>query len=123
MKAVKLVDDHAGIWYAIPNELYKDYMNDLFNAYLVDRGTFEEKYLKYRTNGGPNGIQLYVQQEDLYAFEMWDNGGTQMSAIYEGAAAREFIVRHYESGTFAQLHVYRDKDAMQRFIDNVMAIS
>jgi hypothetical protein len=46
---------------------------------------------------------------NIYAFESWNNGPkTQLSAMYEGKEAEEFIENHSKSGTFAQLHVYYD---------------
>lgn len=40
----------------------------------------------------------------IYAFEIWNNGGIQISSLYEGNAADVFALRHYQSNTFAVLH-------------------
>lgn len=39
-----------------------------------------------------------------YAFEIWDNGGIQISSLHQGNAAEVFALRHYQSNTFAVLH-------------------
>ena len=40
----------------------------------------------------------------IYAFQSWGSGlDFQVSALYEGQAALDFIDSHYESGTFASL--------------------
>jgi len=40
----------------------------------------------------------------LFAFQSWTNGSTQLSSLYEGEEAKEFIKRHNASSTFATLH-------------------
>ena len=40
------------------------------------------------------------------AFQSWQNGGLQTSALYLNENAVEFEKRHFESGTFATLHTF-----------------
>ena len=42
--------------------------------------------------------------EVLFAFESWTNGSTQVSSLYKGDEAQDFVQRHNDSGTFATLH-------------------
>ena len=45
------------------------------------------------------------EKEQLYAFQSWGIGlGFQMSKLYVGQEALDFIESHYESGTYATLH-------------------
>lgn len=63
-----------------------------------------------------NGVKYLVIRDEnnhpsIYAFESWSNGNEfQTSALYEGQEALDFITRHEESGTFATLHTFNDKD-------------
>lgn len=57
----------------------------------------------------PKGVEKsYFSVNKVYAFQTWRNGGTQVSALYEGDEARQFVDSHYESATFAHLHVGGD---------------
>ena len=44
------------------------------------------------------------------AFETWQNGGLQCSSLYLGKSAEAFVERHEESGTFAALHFFYNKE-------------
>ena len=47
--------------------------------------------------------------EEIFAYQTWRSGGLQVSSLYYGAEARLFIERHYESNTFADLHVFNNE--------------
>lgn len=66
MKKVKAVQDYDCHWYVIPNELVKEFLEDLekFDGedsedYIVS-GEFDNKYFQYRTGGDLNLVQLYA---------------------------------------------------------------
>jgi hypothetical protein len=44
--------------------------------------------------------------EQIAAFESWINGNIQLSSFYTGEEAIEFIAKHEESNTFANLHIF-----------------
>lgn len=58
----------------------------------------------------------------LYAFQSWENGGTQLSALYEGDEASEFINNHGLSNTFAKLHVFQDKLQAQLIYNQLLGL-
>ena len=42
----------------------------------------------------------------IFAFQSWMNGSTlQLSSLYEGDRALDFVDSHFESNTFAGLHI------------------
>lgn len=57
VKAVK----EDGDWFVIPNELYEEFNEDLYNEELVDSGGFDDKWWKYKTGGDLNLIQLFAK--------------------------------------------------------------
>ena len=66
MKKVKAVTDYDGHWYVIPNDLFKEFLEDLKNfdgddfEDYIDSGEFDNKYFQYRTGGDLNLTQLYA---------------------------------------------------------------
>ena len=60
---VKLEQDDAGHWYALPANLYEGFINDSDDEELIDSGEFDEKYGKYMLGGDISLIKLYVPQE------------------------------------------------------------
>lgn len=50
------------------------------------------------------------KNKTVAVFESWINGGIQLSSIYCGQGADDFIEAHYASGTFAELHEFENED-------------
>ena len=61
MEKVKAVKDESGHWYIIPNDLLDEFADDEENESMIDSGKFDEKWGKYRTGGGLNLVQLWVE--------------------------------------------------------------
>lgn len=61
MVKVKAVKDESGHWYVIPNELIDDFERDEEDEDMVDTVEFNNKWMKYRTRGDLNLIQLYAE--------------------------------------------------------------
>jgi len=63
MKKVELHQDANHLWYTIPKEKAKEFLDDIdqiFEEYIND-ADFDDRWSRYRTGGSPNLVQLYIE--------------------------------------------------------------
>lgn len=61
MERVKAVTDDDGHRYIIPYETIDEFYSDQENEDMVDSGSFDNKWGKYRTGGDLNIAQLWAE--------------------------------------------------------------
>lgn len=64
MKPVKAIQDDAGHWYLIPNELVSKFHELMEKVYDMDYDAMSEcdnLFSQYRTGGDLNNVQLYIE--------------------------------------------------------------
>ena len=61
LQKVKAVKDDDGHWYIIPNDLVKDFYEELEKGESDEWGKFNGIFSGYRTGGDLNLVQLYAE--------------------------------------------------------------
>jgi hypothetical protein len=64
MIQVKAVQDEDGHWYVIPNNKFKEFIQERYNEEMIYEGEFDRKWGKYRTGGDLNIVQLWAEIEE-----------------------------------------------------------
>lgn len=66
-----------------------------------------------------------MKKKIVAAFETWHNGGLDCSSLYTVSRDGQervdnFVSRHYESGTFAQLHTFTSEEEANKEYEKVI---